>query len=330
MCIAIISTAHPHYPLILLDNRDEYINRPTSLASFWPSHPSVYGARDLLRPIQGTWLGVTTGGKIAVLTNYREGLPAPTAVSRGAIIKKFLTEAVGSTQHFVDTMISSGVAKDTGGFSLVCGRIGERLAIVSNRSEPDKPVPWIAGEVVQTVALSNAAFTNRTWEKVLLGEELTAKAIEDSQAAGESEDQLIQRFLDILSTDTLPRSESLEKGGLGAYISELRKTIFVPPLGRKSRVGLDGDEMRSADTDEAVRVVDGERQLNVQALGVDGIYATQKQSIVLVDKEMNLRFFERTLWDERSEKIELGTGDVDVRFKLDGYEELQGDLEAQL
>jgi uncharacterized protein with NRDE domain len=315
MCIAIISTAHPDYPLILIDNRDEYVNRPTSLASFWPSHPDVYGARDLLRPIQGTWLGVTKSGKIAVLTNYREGLPIPSAISRGAIIKKFLTEHEGSTKDFVSSMVESGIVKDAGGFSLVCGRIGERLAIMSNRSEPGEPVPWIAGDVVQTVGLSNAAFTNRTWEKVLKGEELTADAIRESVTAGETEDQLVQRFLDVLSTDTLPRSVSLEDGGLGAYISELRKTIFVPPLGRRSKAGLDSDKLRSASTaEETVQIINSESKAE---LGVDGIYATQKQSIVLVDKQMNVRFFERTLWDGNSNKIELGKGDVDVRFKLE-------------
>lgn len=317
MCIAVISTAHPSYPLILIDNRDEYINRPTALASFWPSHPDVYGARDLLRPIQGTWLGVTKSGKIAVLTNYREGLPGPTAVSRGAIIKKFLTEDNGSTQDFVESVVNSGIARDAGGFSLVCGRVHERLAIISNRSEPDQPVPWVAGHVVQTVGLSNAAFTNRTWQKVLLGEEKVADEIKASIAAGESEDDLVCRFLDILSTDTLPRNSSLEDGGLEAYITELSKTILVPPLGRKSRTGMDSDKIRSAHSRESAQVIDDHKKLDAQKLGVDGIYATQKQSVVLVDKEMNVRFFERTLWDDKSERIDAGKGDVDIRFKLE-------------
>lgn len=317
MCIAVISTAHPNYPLILLDNRDEFINRPTSKASFWPQHPTVFGSRDLLRPIQGTWLGVTKDGKIAVLTNFREGVPVPSAVSRGAIIKKFLTEDVGRTEDFVQNVVNTGVARDAGGFSLVCGRIGEQLAVLSNRSEPDKPVPWIAGDVVQTVGLSNANFTDRTWEKVLDGERLTVDAINESLKLGESEEQLIERFLTILSTDTLPRNEDLATGGLESYITELRRTILVPPLGRKSRAGLEGDKLRAAYEPERVQVVDGADRIEPAVSGVDGIYATQKQSVVLIDKNMNVRFFERTLWDDRSERIEIGKGDVDVRFRLE-------------
>ena len=235
MCIAIISTAHPKYRLILLDNRDEFLNRPTSTASFWPSFPDVFGSRDLLRSTQGTWLGATRSGKVAVLTNYKEDYVDPKATSRGAIIKKFLTEDVGSTDEFVKNIVNTGVAKDAGGFSLVCGQLGEQLAVISNRAKAGGEVPWIAGDIVQTVGLSNAAFTDRTWKKVLMGEEMTVEAIRKSVAKKETEDQLIKRLLTILSHDTLPRDGDLAEGGLDTYITELRNTIFVPPLGRKSK-----------------------------------------------------------------------------------------------
>lgn len=318
MCIAIISTAHPRYRLILIDNRDEFLNRPTSTASWWPTSPDVFGARDLLRPVQGTWLGVSASGKIAVLTNYREDYVSPRAVSRGAIIKKFLSEDVGSTEEFVKDIVNTGIARDAGGFSLACGKIGEPLAIVSNRAEVGRPVPWVAGDVVQTVALSNAAFENRTWKKVLLGEEMVVEAVRESLAVDETEDQLVERLLAILSHDTLPRQGDLAEGGLETYITELQKTIFVPPLGRKSRAALDGEKLRSADDLEKVKIVDGQSKLDINRLGVDGIYATQKQSVVLVDHDFNVRFFERTLWDQNSERVELGKGDVDMKFKVKG------------
>lgn len=283
----------------------------------------------MLREIHGTWLGVTKTGKIAVLTNYREDTTPPTsAVSRGAIIKKFLSEDIGLVEDFVKKVVDTGVAKDAGGFSLVCGQIGEKLAVISNRAEDQSQVPWIAGDVVQTVGLSNAAFSDRSWKKVTLGEELMLNTIRQSVEQGEAEDQLIQRFLDLLSHETLPREGHSEEAGLEAYIQDLRHTIYVPTLGRKDMTGLSDDEIRAARKHEKVDIVGHNTPVRhhspsthptstkAHPLGVSGLYGTQKQTIVLADKNMNVRFFERTLFDEHSNRIPAGEADVDVRFKI--------------
>ncbi|KIX02233.1 uncharacterized protein Z518_08172 [Rhinocladiella mackenziei CBS 650.93] len=330
MCIALISTAHPSYPLILIDNRDEFLNRPTETAKWWPEPDShVLGGRDMLRDIHGTWLGVTKNGKIAVLTNYREDTtPPPSAISRGAIIRKFLAESVGPVEDFVKNVVNTGLAKDAGGFSLACGNIGEKLAVISNRAQDQSQVPWIAGDTVQTVGLSNAAFSDRSWKKVTLGEELMLNAIRDSVEKNETEDQLIQRFLDLLSYDTLPREGHDDDAGLEAYIPRLRDSIFVPTLGRKDMTGLTEDEMRTARKHEKIDIIGHNTPIRhhsppnhvptqAHPLGVSGLYGTQKQTIVLTDKDMNVRFFERTLFDEDSEPIPPGKGDIDVRFKIE-------------
>lgn len=330
MCIALISTAHPAYPLILIDNRDEYLNRPTDKARWWPEpHSHVLGGRDMLRDIHGTWLGVTKHGKIAVLTNYREDTTPPhSAVSRGAIIKKFLAEDIDPVEDFVKKVVDTGIAKDAGGFSLVCGNIGEKLAIISNRAEDQSQVPWIAGDTVQTVGLSNAAFSDRSWKKVTVGEELMLNTIRQSVENEESEDQLIQRFLDVLSHETLPREGHCEGAGLEAYLQDLRNTIYVPALGRKDMTGLSEEEMRAARLHEKVDIVGHNTPTRnhspavnaankAPVLGVSGLYGTQKQTIVLADKNMNIRYFERTLFDEHSNRIPDGEGDVDVKFSIE-------------
>jgi uncharacterized protein with NRDE domain len=325
MCIALLTTAHPSYALILLDNRDEYLDRPTAPLSSWaPDHPHVYGGRDLQRSIRGTWLGCTTTGRIAVLTNFREDQPpVPNAVSRGAIIRKFLIEKQ-STEQFVAEVVDSGIARDAGGFSLVCGRLGrgERLAIVSNRAEKGKAVPWVGGDVVQTVGLSNAAFGNRSWPKVVMGEEMLLDAVRESMEKKENENQMIDRFLDLLSADTLPRHEGKKHGGqdaLQAYLPELRKSIFIPPLGRKKseQKAPDPDVVRSADVPEAVSVIDGGQEMDSGKPPAVGVYGTQKQSVVLVRHDGKVRFFERTLWDQQARRIEPGKGDVDITFQVE-------------
>ena len=318
MCIAILSTAHPSYRLILLDNRDEFLNRPTAIASYWPSPDStVLGGRDLLRPVQGTWLGITTTGKLAVLTNYREDTsPPPTAVSRGAIIRQFLTDDVPDVADWVRETVSTGTAKDAGGFSLVCGKVGEELAVVSNRAEDGDDVPWIMGLTGQTVGLSNAAFTDRSWPKVTLGEEMVREAIKANVEGEEGEEKLVENLLKVLNHDTLPRHGDLGEGGLDTYITDLRKTILVPPIGRKSMAGLDEGSMRAARNGEKVRIFDGQTNLKPEQLGVDGIYATQKQTVILIDHNNRVRFFERSLFDTNSDVIPTSKGDVDLEFQI--------------
>lgn len=311
MCIALISTAHPSYSLVLIDNRDEFLNRPTAPASWWPEpHSQVLAGRDLLRSVHGTWLGVTRQGRIAVLTNFREESPPPQgAVSRGAIIRAFLTDNHESTAAFVREMVASGISRDAGGFSLVCGNLGESLAVISNRAASEAEIPWIQPDTAQTVGLSNAAFGDRGWKKVADGERLLRDAVSKSVENDENEDDFIKRLLKLLSTDTLPRLE--EGGDLETYIAQLRNTIFVPPIGRRTE--LHADEIAAAARKEKVTVVTHAEQ----ALGVSGLYGTQKQSIVLVNHSGNVRFFERTLHDGDGKPIPTGQGDADFNFQIE-------------
>ena len=316
MCIALISTAHPAYQLILIDNRDEYLNRPTAPAAWWP-YPNhhVVGGRDLLRPVQGTWLGVATDGRIAVLTNFREeGAAHEGATSRGAIIRAFLTgDSFSSTDEFVKDMVASGAGRDAGGFSLVCGRVGEPLAVVSNRAKSEDDIPWIAASPGETVGLSNAAFGDRSWHKVASGEKLMRDALAQSAHTGESEDQLVKRLLDLLSTDTLPRR--VDGDGLETYINQLRNSIFVPAIGRKDLCSLTADEFAAARSGEAAEVIEGRLDNNV-SLGVSGLYGTHKQSVILVSHSGKVRFLERTLHDNDVNPVPLGKGDREFVFEV--------------
>lgn len=320
MCIALLSTAHPKYKLILIDNRDEYINRPTAVADWWGGlpHDDVLGGRDLLRAVRGTWLGVTRKGKIAVLTNFKEDFaPPPRAVSRGEIIKKFLTEE-WTTKDFVHEAVNTGVAKNAGGFSLVCGKIGEQLALVSNRAKDGSEVPWICGPVVQTVGLSNTHFGDRSWPKVIDGEVGLLTAIRENIRTEGTEDELIKSLQELLSKDYLTRDGFEPERGLERHILELRKTILVPPLGTKEVQSIPADEIAAANKDGPALFVDpGDEIQKVKQFGASGIYATQKQTVVLVDQNDRVRFVEKTLFDENSEPILGDEGVVDIAFDIE-------------
>ena len=90
MClIALAYKVHPEYPLILAANRDEFLDRPADPARFWPAEPHVLAGRD--RKAGGTWLGITTTGHFAALTNYRDlRTPPVQGPSRGVLVRQAL------------------------------------------------------------------------------------------------------------------------------------------------------------------------------------------------------------------------------------------------
>ncbi|TKD71519.1 NRDE family protein [Pseudalkalibacillus hwajinpoensis] len=133
MClIGIALNAHEKYPFILVANRDEFYERPTERAHFWEDEPEILAGRDL--KAMGTWLGVTTTGKIAALTNYREPGEKPQEKSRGDLPLDYLRTNLG-----INTYLEDVNAKRTeyNGFNLIAGHFNE-LYYYSNRQNEIK------------------------------------------------------------------------------------------------------------------------------------------------------------------------------------------------
>jgi uncharacterized protein with NRDE domain len=116
MCLIVIGwRVHPDYPLVVAANRDEFLARPASPAHWWPDAPSILAGRDL--EAGGTWLGITRGGRLAALTNYRDPtVRRPGAPSRGALVRDCLStpDKVTATLERV-AQVSAGYA----GFNLL-------------------------------------------------------------------------------------------------------------------------------------------------------------------------------------------------------------------
>lgn len=90
MClIALAWRAHPRYRLALIANRDEFHARAAAPAGHDPRQPDIYGGRDLVQG--GSWLMVSTRGRLAAVTNVRVG-PTPEVAprSRGALVRDFV------------------------------------------------------------------------------------------------------------------------------------------------------------------------------------------------------------------------------------------------
>lgn len=93
MCLIVFAWRPSHaLPLIVAANRDEFYARPTQPLAQWADAPQVYAGRDL--EAGGTWLGVTSDGRFAALTNIRNpDLPLGNR-SRGELVAQFLTSDV--------------------------------------------------------------------------------------------------------------------------------------------------------------------------------------------------------------------------------------------
>lgn len=313
MCILLVTTRHPSYAYVILNNRDEFLARPTARAAWWtPPHSHVLGGRDLQREVQGTWLGITKQGRLAVLTNFREdgGEVIQGARSRGELPKMFLgvpAESIESPEDFAKRLVEGEGVTGVGGFSLMFGQLRKTsrsqggMGIVSNRMKEAKEVKWTEEG---TWGLSNSHYGDRTWPKVVHGEELLNHAVEQEYQDQES---FIEQCFSILSTDTLPKWQAGQQWT--AMVKELRNSIFIPKLG-----GKEEQKEKSADEIAAARKEDKK-----QVSSGSGAYGTQKQTVILVSHEGKVTFVERTLYDGGGDLVPQADRDVKFSFHIEGW-----------
>ena len=89
--VAFAWNTHPRWRLLLAGNRDEFHARPSAALARWPES-GVFAGRDLRSG--GTWVGIDRRGRMAVVTNVRDGFAqAHTGPSRGALPLAFLAGA---------------------------------------------------------------------------------------------------------------------------------------------------------------------------------------------------------------------------------------------
>ena len=153
MCLLVIAVEqHPDFPLIVAANRDEFHDRPTREADWWPDRPDVLGGRDL--QAGGTWLAVNRGGRFAAVTNYRDARHESAKLrSRGHLVANFLASNDGPLDY-----LRSIEGDRYAGFNLLVADIGS-AAYLSNRGAPMRELD--AG----IYGLSNATLDD-PWTKV--------------------------------------------------------------------------------------------------------------------------------------------------------------------
>ncbi len=168
MCLILFAyRAHAAYRLVVAANRDEWLRRPTAPAAFWDDAPGLFAGRDLEQ--RGTWLGVTTTGRFAAITNFRDpGRQRPGAPSRGRLVSDFLRSDAAPVAY-LQRVRSEAAAYN--GFSLLVGD-GAGLCYFSNREHE------IRGLAPGIYGLSNGLL-DAPWPKVRLGKARLARQLDD-------------------------------------------------------------------------------------------------------------------------------------------------------
>jgi uncharacterized protein with NRDE domain len=204
MCLIVVGwQVHPDFPLVVAANRDEFHARRTAAAQRWPDLPEVIGGRDL--EAGGTWLGITTSGRFAAVTNVREPAAPQGRRSRGELTRAYLA-ASNSPADYVQGLAGD----DYSGFNLLLAD-RESLWYCSNRAEPCRLEPGIYG-------LSNHLLDS-PWPKLLSARTRFAEALADlPDRAG---------MFAILSDDEIVPDAELPSTGVPLEWERLLSAIFV-------------------------------------------------------------------------------------------------------
>lgn len=149
MCLITFKWQSTTRKLELWANRDEFYARPTQRAHLWENQ-QTWGGVDL--QAGGSWLAIQKGGRMAALTNIRQGEPQGAQRSRGDLVRNYCTSDLDAPRYWASLDPS-----EYGGFNLLL-LDSEGLWFCASNQPLSKLTSGIYG-------LSNASL-NTPWPKV--------------------------------------------------------------------------------------------------------------------------------------------------------------------
>ena len=223
MCLIFLAlNQHPKYKLILAANRDEFYARKTEASAYWPDHKNILGGRDLeaMREDKtcGTWMAMTTSGRIAMVTNYRDLRNLKkVAPSRGHLVSDFLIRDAEAPEYLKSVENSK---MDYNGFNLILGDVNNLYYLSNYKDGIEKLEKGVYG-------LSNALLQT-AWPKVEL---LKARMTSALKQAIINPDEL----LNILQDEKQAGDEQLPDTGIGLERERALSSMFIKTNGYGTR-----------------------------------------------------------------------------------------------
>ncbi|AMO58648.1 hypothetical protein GZ77_17890 [Endozoicomonas montiporae] len=209
MCLIIFSwQPEARHPMTLVANRDEFYDRPTKPAHFWPDNPEIFGGQD--EKAGGSWLAINRSGRFAAVTNYRKW-PAPEGqVSRGHLVKNSLSSSL-PTHEFLQTVQENSNLYT--GFNFIAGDMNKLYyySNIENRIVTLKPGIY---------GLCNQ-FLNSPWPKLIKAKEAVTKALDTDNSANPA------TLLDIMQNTEIAVDHLLPDTGIGKEKEVLLSSIFI-------------------------------------------------------------------------------------------------------
>lgn len=209
MCLILFAyRTHPTYPLILLANRDEYYQRPSQPAHWWPQHSGLLAGRDLEG--SGTWLGVNRQGEFAAITNVREGHPSTGNFrSRGLLPLSYLTRQQSPSTFSRELIVNRHQYR---GYNLLYGSLKQLFYFSNRQGNPTELKPGVYG-------LSNAML-DTPWPKILKGKERLAQQLA-------TQEPHISNLFHILTDEEKARDDQLPETGISIGLERFLSSICI-------------------------------------------------------------------------------------------------------
>ncbi|MGP5436360.1 NRDE family protein [Psychrobacter alimentarius] len=225
MCIVAIAwQLFDELPLVLLSNRDEFLERPTRELHQWSDQP-IYAGRD--NQSGGTWLGIhqeahdgvyQQNGRWAAILNFRDGVQAGRDErSRGELVTEFLTSALSPMDFARNIRL-----QDYAGFNLIIGDT-KQAVIVNNRGHA--PTPLYAGLHV----ISNGQPEDSWFKTERLRGRLRQEVL-PLIAENNSPEYWQQAAFDVLSDTVQATKEHLPHTGVAVEIEHVLSSVYIKPV----------------------------------------------------------------------------------------------------